>query len=128
MALIQCPECGNQISDKAENCIHCGFPLNKTQENLIISVKYEGPINKIVYYLYDENGILFDSVLAGEKKCFKIDKPITLILGHKRGSFVGSAVKDSKPFVIDPNRVTCLEASISPGYFNREYILTPTYI
>lgn len=28
MALITCPECGKQISDKAVACIHCGFPLN----------------------------------------------------------------------------------------------------
>lgn len=28
MALIQCPECGKEISSKAEACIHCGFPLN----------------------------------------------------------------------------------------------------
>ena len=26
MALIKCPECGNQISDKAEKCPHCGLP------------------------------------------------------------------------------------------------------
>lgn len=29
MALIRCPECGKEISDKAELCIHCGFPINK---------------------------------------------------------------------------------------------------
>lgn len=28
MALIVCPECGKEISDKAQNCIHCGYPLN----------------------------------------------------------------------------------------------------
>ena len=27
MALIKCPECGKEISDKAEYCIHCGYPL-----------------------------------------------------------------------------------------------------
>ena len=27
MALINCPECGNQVSDKANQCIHCGYPL-----------------------------------------------------------------------------------------------------
>lgn len=27
MALIVCPECGKEISDKSEACIHCGFPL-----------------------------------------------------------------------------------------------------
>lgn len=28
MALIKCPECGKEISDKALACIHCGFPLS----------------------------------------------------------------------------------------------------
>lgn len=28
MALIKCPECGKEISDKAEKCMHCGFPIN----------------------------------------------------------------------------------------------------
>lgn len=27
MALIKCPECGKEISDRAPVCIHCGFPL-----------------------------------------------------------------------------------------------------
>lgn len=27
MALIRCPECGKEISDKSHNCIHCGYPL-----------------------------------------------------------------------------------------------------
>lgn len=27
MALINCPECNKEVSDKAEVCIHCGFPL-----------------------------------------------------------------------------------------------------
>ena len=27
--LIKCPECNKEISDKAESCPHCGFPLPK---------------------------------------------------------------------------------------------------
>lgn len=37
MALIKCPECGKEISDKSDKCIHCGFPLRNTpflQENI----------------------------------------------------------------------------------------------
>ncbi|MCD8398666.1 MAG: zinc ribbon domain-containing protein, partial [Lachnospiraceae bacterium] len=32
MALIRCPECGGQVSDKAAACIHCGCPLNISRE------------------------------------------------------------------------------------------------
>lgn len=27
MALIKCPECNKEISDKSEKCINCGFPI-----------------------------------------------------------------------------------------------------
>jgi hypothetical protein len=33
MALINCPECNKEISDKAENCPGCGFPVNKKTES-----------------------------------------------------------------------------------------------
>lgn len=29
MALINCPDCGKEVSDKVTNCIHCGCPLDK---------------------------------------------------------------------------------------------------
>lgn len=33
--LINCPECGKEISDQAPHCIHCGYPLSNinTQTN-----------------------------------------------------------------------------------------------
>jgi len=31
MALIKCPECGKQVSDKAKTCIHCGCPLKEEE-------------------------------------------------------------------------------------------------
>lgn len=36
MALIKCPECGKEISDKAPTCIHCGFPLQQPKPQKII--------------------------------------------------------------------------------------------
>ena len=32
MALIKCPECGGQVSDKAPACIHCGYPLQEMND------------------------------------------------------------------------------------------------
>lgn len=39
MALIKCPECGKEISDKAEACPHCGISF-KTENNRAVN-KYE---------------------------------------------------------------------------------------
>lgn len=41
--LINCPECGKEISDKALKCIHCGYPIKEnvnthTTKNLSICV------------------------------------------------------------------------------------------
>lgn len=32
MALIDCEECGKEVSDKATACIHCGAPIEKEEE------------------------------------------------------------------------------------------------
>lgn len=29
MSLILCPECTKEVSDKAKQCIHCGYPLDE---------------------------------------------------------------------------------------------------
>lgn len=47
MALIICPECGKEISDKSEICIHCGYPLKNTKCNIngvVYDFKEELPI------------------------------------------------------------------------------------
>lgn len=47
MALIVCPECGKEVSDKCEACIHCGYPLINTKCNIngvIYDFKEELPI------------------------------------------------------------------------------------
>lgn len=30
MSLINCPECGKEISNRSEICINCGYPIKKT--------------------------------------------------------------------------------------------------
>lgn len=41
MALITCPECNGQVSDKATTCPHCGYPIaaNNPQEQYAFCVK-----------------------------------------------------------------------------------------
>ena len=31
MALINCPECGTEVSEKADKCPKCAYPINKPE-------------------------------------------------------------------------------------------------
>lgn len=33
MALIECPECGEEVSEKAEACPNCGVPLSPRESS-----------------------------------------------------------------------------------------------
>lgn len=50
--LIQCPECGKQISDKADSCPNCGCPVNKMNYDNYCS------INDVKYDLTDAINVL----------------------------------------------------------------------
>lgn len=36
MALINCPECGKEISDTSTNCIHCGYHLSNSSSRICV--------------------------------------------------------------------------------------------
>lgn len=40
MALIKCPECNKEISDKAVNCPNCGYPIC-TESNKVVPSESE---------------------------------------------------------------------------------------
>lgn len=54
MALIKCPECGKEISDKAQSCIHCGCPIQtqKIESKLIIKALKHPNEEKIIGYSF----------------------------------------------------------------------------
>ena len=47
MALIKCPECNNDISDKAKQCIHCGYSI---KDDLNRSCLINGKIFDLSFY------------------------------------------------------------------------------
>lgn len=54
MALIRCPECGNQISDESKVCIHCGYPLDlntKEEQKEIILDRASGDFVEPIIWL-----------------------------------------------------------------------------
>lgn len=39
MALIKCPECGKEVSSKAQVCINCGYPLSEIPTSGVVRIK-----------------------------------------------------------------------------------------
>lgn len=52
MALIECPECGGRVSDKAKSCPHCGFPLDSMDD-----CKND---EKVVSDIFEYNNLKYD--------------------------------------------------------------------
>lgn len=72
--LINCPECGKEISDKSKQCIYCGYPLEELISN-DVGNKNACTINGIKYDLTNElqivmnNGDLVWVVKSLREKC-----------------------------------------------------------
>lgn len=92
MALIKCPECGKEISDRAKACINCGCPIedfkgkdgniNLDVGKLIIKMdKSKGtflaPFEKVVEIRSLEGDFLC-KLYPGETKTVKIDKDMEI--------------------------------------------------
>ena len=56
MALITCPECGKEISDRADTCPHCGYPIKKEENNVIDNVEQTYPDSFVVQENVEKKG------------------------------------------------------------------------
>ena len=75
MALMVCPECGHQISDKARVCVHCGYELSAgTQEKAEESVEKGQTAKKGNKVLDEYSRTVFREVTAMGTKWKEQDK------------------------------------------------------
>lgn len=56
MSLITCPECNKEVSDRAEVCIHCGYPFKKEKNTKCI---INGKEHDLAFILDQDYSILF---------------------------------------------------------------------
>ncbi len=91
MALINCNECGKEISDRAKACPHCGMPLKKKGKGFavaslvlgIIGCVYSLPILLMAFKKFESTG-----VMIGQATYFMIFGILSLIFGinsHLKG-------------------------------------------
>lgn len=65
MPLINCPECGSDISDRANSCPHCGFPINMVRKYKLIIKGYNDTdtaamagLNDVLHLNLDYNEVM----------------------------------------------------------------------
>ena len=124
MALIKCPECGKDVSDTIDACIHCGFKLKKkpieqkatnNSSNLVVLMR-RARVGKSRYVVLWALGIAFVFLIFG---IFMIAIGIASIdviqennnvvyeciyYGKKQQQFVICDIKNKK-YTVKPNEI-----------------------
>lgn len=95
MALIHCPECGQEVSDRAAQCPRCAFPLQGVRTDGVVKIKLPttqklgmSPLiatkKARAVWIQDEHGNALWRGELGEVASFSIDAPkrVTVYFGR----------------------------------------------
>ncbi len=88
MALINCPECGKEVSDRAQKCIHCGYPLSQNTDTPPVSAPATSAVNEI------QNKSVGVIKKIGVKKIIIIAVAITVVISAIIGIVAALALAD----------------------------------
>lgn len=121
MALIKCPDCGREVSDKASSCPQCGCPLTEISPSGIVKIKLpktEQMADGVIGLFSSKNasitanGDTLWSGKHGETASFTIDKPtdITINLGTW-GNPVTATVQPKHKYELIPDYGIHLKAT-----------------
>ena len=100
MALIKCPECGKEISDRAKQCIHCGYPLDE-------NINENNEINEILSNINNETNKVICNILGEDYDLTFLDEFL------KQGKYYQLFLNSSK---------------IKDGYFAKHDMKVLTYL
>ncbi len=85
MALINCPECGKQVSDLAVSCPGCGCPIHKKLEYVLVKLELADSTQS-VSIMTDENTVLWTGK-SGEAAQIGLEGPTDVIIKYQIGLF-----------------------------------------
>lgn len=88
MALIKCPECSKEISDKANNCPNCGYPLSELITTGTVRIKMPNNVVEGWVGLFSsrkaEIKSKYGSILwqgkHGENASFTVSEPTEIVI------------------------------------------------
>lgn len=112
MALFNCPECNNQISDTAEKCPHCGYPLAKVKKSNVVTMEFVSdaffaPHKYTCTVKNVETGEILAESRSGYTVTFIVDKPTKVDV-----IFVGRIVALNCEITVDPKEYRKYRAKV----------------
>lgn len=120
MAMIKCPECGHDVSDKAKACPHCGFAVADNRPNGYIRVKLTCIRNRAQKVsILSTKGFLWEGS-TGQIAEFYLDAPTDVCI--KYHSFSGNLRTQCTTY-IDPAKGKCYQVQIFLGAFKNKICL-----
>lgn len=105
MALIKCPECGKEISDKAASCPNCGCPIAVPKANHTVRIKLPNNVADGWAALFSSkdssviiNGKTVWKGLLGQNASFEIEEPtkVTVYIGSMGNPIEGTVEPGKK--------------------------------
>lgn len=120
MALIKCPECGREISDKSKQCIHCGYPIEQINKNITYAIY----LKNIIGNKNDKarNLMLCKIMLEDHYGVSKLDTRHIVVEFNKGASPIkildGVDFKNIEYIKKDFERIGCIIEEKESGYIN----------
>lgn len=100
MALIYCPECGKEISDKSNTCPQCGYPLQNQQEQPhaveVVGFKTKLSSSKLKNYFFIAGiVIIFVTIVLISSKYFSKQKYLENLQATSYTMYLGASEAES---------------------------------
>lgn len=109
MALIKCPECNKEISDKSKSCLNCGCPIMDAARTNSVRIKipnnivqgWVGLFSSRATKITDDNNNLLWEGLHGQNANFTVDHSTNIIINlGKWANNVEGVVSPGKKYAL----------------------------
>ncbi|MDR0838838.1 MAG: zinc ribbon domain-containing protein [Oscillospiraceae bacterium] len=126
MALIKCPECGTEVSDKAASCPKCAYPIQSAQADNFVKIKIKiNAVGTVRIFDMDNGNVLWEGNNNTVAR-LAISKPTTIGFNWGLGKKPPSPKAKQNVFLIDPSNSKKYSYQMAQGLFvaNAKYVLS----